>query len=232
MRDTNLEAGTENITNEKVTDYLNSLYHPLSDALDELRKAAEEENIPILLKDAESLILQLIRLKRPQRILEIGTAIGYSAICFAAVAEHAEITSLEISEKMYHRACENVKHFGYGDRIHLRLGDGADELTTIRSEIHGTEKEGYDLVFIDAAKSHYQSFWTKALSLCKPGAMLIADNVLLKARTASDEYITDRRQKTSVRRMRDFLSFISDSDLVDTAVLPVGDGVAISIQRG
>lgn len=232
MKDVNLEAGTENITNETITEYLNGLYHPLSDALDELRRAAEEEKIPILLKDAEALILQLIRLKQPRRILEIGTAIGYSAICFAAAAPDAEITSLEISEKMYRRACENVKTFGYADRIHLRMGDGAEELQAISREMNHAEQEGYDLVFIDAAKSHYQQFWTESLALCRPGAMLIADNVLLKARTASDEYITDRRQKTSVRRMRDFLSFIADSALVDTAVLPVGDGVAISIRRG
>lgn len=221
-----------NITNEKVTEYLEELYQPLNDDLKALRAEAEGQNIPIVLRETETCILNMIRMKKPRRILEIGTAVGYSAVCFAAASADIEIVSLESSEDMYLRASANVERYGFSDRIHIKLGDAVESLKELRKSITDVDSEGFDVVFIDAAKSCYKEFWKASVPLCRKGAVVISDNVLLKARTASDEYVTERRQKTSVRRMREFLNYIRKLDYADTAVLTVGDGIAVSVLKG
>jgi predicted O-methyltransferase YrrM len=218
-----------NIVNDKVTAYIDSLYQPVNEFLKDLRQSAEADQIPIILRDTETLILNLIRLKKPARILEIGTAVGYSSICFASALPNVEITSLEINEAMYRIASENIEKAGLTHRIRLILGDARKNLKTLTAAIKNVETEGYDMVFIDAAKSRYLDFFSESSKLCKPESVIISDNVLLKARTVSDEYITDRRQKTSVRRMREYLPHITNPAVADTSVLAVGDGVAVSI---
>ncbi|MBR0596644.1 O-methyltransferase [Sinanaerobacter chloroacetimidivorans] len=218
-----------NIVNDKVTAYIDSLYQPVNEFLKDLRQSAEADQIPIILRDTETLILNLIRLKKPARILEIGTAVGYSSICFASALPNVEITSLEINQAMYRIASENIEKAGLTHRIRLILGDARKNLKTLTAAIKNVETEGYDMVFIDAAKSRYLEFFSESSKLCKPESVIISDNVLLKARTVSDEYITDRRQKTSVRRMREYLPHITNPAVADTSVLAVGDGVAVSI---
>lgn len=220
-----------NITNDKVTEYLEGLYRPLNENLNALRAEAEKHEIPIILRDTEGLLLNFLRIRKPRRILEIGAAVGYSAICFAAVLPEAEIVSLERSEKMYLKALENVERFGLSGRIRIQKGDAVESLKEMKAQIADPEQEGFDLVFIDAAKSYYRKFWDCSIPLCRRGAVILSDNVLIKARTASDEFITERRQKTSVRRMREYLSYITRLDYADTAVIAVGDGVAVSVLR-
>lgn len=220
-----------NITNDKVTEYLEGLYRPLNENLNALRAEAEKHEIPIILRDTEGLLLNFLRIRKPRRILEIGAAVGYSAICFAAVLPEAEIVSLERSEKMYLKALENVERFGLSGRIRIKKGDAVESLKEMKAQIADTEQEGFDLVFIDAAKSYYRKFWDCSIPLCRRGAVILSDNVLIKARTASDEFITERRQKTSVRRMREYLSYITRLDYADTAVIAVGDGVAVSVLK-
>ena len=110
------------------------------------------------------------------------------------------------------------------DRIKVVSGPGQEVL----DEITGT----YDFVFIDAAKSHYRTFWDKALPLCRKGTVIVCDNVLMKAMTVSDEYDPKRKFKTSIRNMREFLAYITNTDMADTSILPVGDGVSLSILKG
>jgi len=220
-----------NIINSKITEYLDELYQPLSSELGKLRKSAEERQIPVITKDTEALLLNIIRMKKPGRILEIGTAVGYSAICFAAAHPGTEVVSLESSESMCREAAENAAKFGLSERIRIMEGDALESLNQLAGTMKDADSEGFDLVFIDAAKSFYKEFWNACIPLCRKGAVIISDNVLLKARTASDEYITKRRQKTSVRHMRDYLSYITGSGEAYTAVLPVGDGVAISVLK-
>jgi predicted O-methyltransferase YrrM len=214
-----------NITNDRITEYLEEFYRPLSKELGKLRSYAEERYIPILTKDTEALLLNVIRMKKPARILEIGTAVGYSAICFATAAPEAFVVSLESSLEMCRAAVENVERFGLAGRIRILQGDAVDSLKLLTN----AAPEGFDLVFIDAAKSLYKEFWDGCIPLCRKGAVIVSDNVLLKARTASDEYITERRQKTSVRHMREYIRHITKSKEADTALLPVGDGVAVSV---
>ncbi|MDD3168525.1 MAG: O-methyltransferase [Eubacteriales bacterium] len=220
-----------NITNDKVTEYLEGLYRPLNRKLKLLREVAEKHNVPIILRDSETFILNIIRMKRPERILEIGTAVGYSAICFAETFPGADIVSLEHSDEMCLYALENIKKFELSQRIQVKPGDALESLAELRDSITNVDSQGFDLVFIDAAKSCYKEFWDACIPLCRKEAVILSDNVLLKARTASDEFITDRRQKTSVRHMRKYINYITKLDYADTAVLPVGDGVAVSVLK-
>ncbi len=220
-----------NITNDRVTEYLEGLYRPLNPEIQRLREIAEKHNVPVILRDSETFILNMIRMKKPKRILEIGSAIGYSAICFAYAAPDAEIISLEHSEKMYHYAVTNIEKFELSRRIHVKLGDALESLKELAGLTANPGEEGFDLVFIDAAKSYYRKFWDACIPLCRNEAVILSDNVLLQARTASDDYITDRRQKTSVRHMREYLSYITKTEKADTAVLAVGDGIAVSVIR-
>ncbi|MEL7655866.1 MAG: O-methyltransferase [Bacillota bacterium] len=221
-----------NIVNEKVTAYLDNLYRPVNEFLGQLRVDAEEKKVPIILKDTETSILNIIRMKKPRRILEIGTAVGYSAICFAQVSPEAEIISLEVSEEMYLIATENIEKCGLTNRIQIKLGDAVEGLRDMKVSIANPESDGFDLVFIDASKGHYKEFWDGSIPLCKKDAVILSDNVLFQARTVSDEYVTEKRQKTMVRRMREYIQYITNLDYADTAVLSVGDGIAVSVLRG
>ncbi|MDF3003279.1 MAG: O-methyltransferase [Bacillota bacterium] len=217
--------------NDKVTEYIDSYYRPLNENLMKLRESAEEAFVPIITRDTEMLLLNLLRIRKPMRILEIGTAVGYSAICFASLLPNTKIISLEVREDMVHTANENVKRFQMEDRIEIRLGDAAESLTVLNETLDDVETQGFDMVFIDAAKSHYKIFWNGSLPLCRRDAVIVSDNILLKARTASDEFVTKRRQMTSVRQMRDYIKTISESALADTTLIPIGDGVALSVLR-
>lgn len=211
-----------NIINNDVTEYIDSLYRPLNKKMLEFRKVSEDEHIPIILKDTETLLLNIIRIKNPKRILEIGTAVGYSASCFACAKENTEIVSIEADEEMYERALENIRKLGYENRISVKLGKAEDVLSELKDYV-------FDMVFIDASKSHYREFWDLSLPLLTKDALIISDNVLLKAGTASDLYDPKKRFKTSIRKMREYLRYITDLDYADTSVLPVGDGVAVSV---
>lgn len=220
-----------NITNDVVTEYLEGLYRPVNAELGRLREVADKHNVPIILKDSETFILNIIRMKKPARILEIGTAMGYSAICFAIASPDTEIISMERSDKMTQYALANIEKSGLTGRIRVVHGDALEGLKDMRNLITDPEQDGFDFVFIDAAKSLYKKFWDGCIPLCRKEAVILSDNVLLKARTASDEFITERRQKTSVRHMREYLSYITKLDYAETAVLPVGDGIAVSVLK-
>ena len=221
-----------NIVNEKVTTYLDNLYKPLNVFLGKLRVDAEEKRVPIILRDTETCILNIIRIKKPRRILEIGTAVGYSTICFAEVFPEIEIVSLEVSEDMARIATENIEECGLSNRIRIILGDGVESLKELKNQMIDIDSEGFDLVFIDASKGHYKEFWDGSIPLCKKDAVILSDNVLFNARTISDEYVTEKRQKTMVRRMREYIQYITNLDYADTSVLSVGDGIAMSVIRG
>ncbi|MEG1929557.1 MAG: O-methyltransferase [Anaerovorax sp.] len=216
------------ITIPQVTEYLNGLYRPLNEALQALRAHAEAQHVPIILRDAETLILNYIRMKKPKKILEIGTAIGYSALCFATVAPTCQITTLELSERSYVKALENIENFACTEKIQVILGDARETLKSLASIYEQEEKEPFDMVFIDASKGHYGVFWDEAVKLIAHDAVVISDNVLFKAITASDEFLENRRNGTIMRRMRAYLAHITNLEGVSTCVLPVGDGVAIS----
>lgn len=213
-----------NIINNKVTAYIDELYRPVNPQLAALRSKAEADNIPVILQDTEGLLLNLIRLKQPSSILEIGTAVGYSAACMASAFSECRITTIEADEKMAGIARENIKRLGLTEQITLLQGKGQDVLDSLKCS--------FDFVFIDAAKSHYRTFWDKTLTLCSPGAVIICDNVLMQAMTVSYEYDPRKKHRTSIRKMREFLSYLADEAQADTCILPVGDGISLSILKG
>lgn len=215
-----------NITNDIITAYINTLYTGSNPKLKELREFAEEKKIPIILKDTEGLLLSLMKIKRPARLLEIGAAVGYSACCFADGCG-CDVTTIEADKEVYEAALSNVQNLGFSDKVQVLHGDARDVLESMASDI--CESELYDVVFIDAAKSHYKAFWDLALPLCRDDALIICDNVLMKGMTASDEYDPNRKYKTSIRKMREFIKYITGLEYADTCILPVGDGVSISV---
>ena len=216
-----------NIINEKVTQYIDGKYQSLSCAIDDIRLSAEARKIPIILRDTETMLMALVMSIKPERILEIGTAVGYSAACFAEVCPEAEITTIESRDIHCEEARKNLRRLGFADRVTVIEGDARDVL----KDMADTEEEKYDFVFIDAAKNHYREYWDQIMKLVKPDSVIVSDNVLLDGVTVSDEYLTTRRDRTSMMRMREYLDYITDADGVYTSVLPVGDGLAVSVLK-
>ena len=213
-----------NITNEVVTRYLDGLYRPLTPGLADLRRQAEEEHVPVILRDTERFLASILALVRPERILEVGAAVGYSSSCFAQICgKDTKITTLEADPVMYRAASGNIRSLGYEDQIEIISGDARETIRELNPF--------YDFVFIDAAKSHYRAFFDGALKLCHPGSVIVCDNVLMKAMTASDEYDIKKKYKTSIRRMREFLEYITESDVAETSVFAAGDGISLSVVK-
>jgi len=213
-----------NITNEIISAYIDNLYVNENKSLEELRNFAQRRHIPIIRKDTENLLKVIMKLKEPARILEIGTAVGYSSCVFADCCD-CSILTIE-SDEMSAKAAEyNIRSLGFADRIEVRRGDARDVLRTLDPEYR------FDLVFIDAGKSHYREFWDLTMPFVSDGCMVICDNILMQGMTASDEYDPRGKHKTSIRNMREFIEHISGLEYADTTVLPIGDGMSISIIR-
>ena len=211
-----------NITNEIISSYIDNLYVNENRRLEELREFAEERHVPIILKDTEKLLKVVLKLKEPARVLEIGTAVGYSSCVFADCCG-CRVLTIESDEEAAKAARSNIENLGFSDRVEVVTGDAREVLGMLDTS------EKFDILFIDAAKSHYREFWDQAMPLLKDESMIICDNVLMKGMTASDEYDERGRHKTSINRMRDFIAYINSLDYAETAVLPVGDGVSISL---
>jgi predicted O-methyltransferase YrrM len=217
------------ITNNVVTEYINKYYRPLNDDLGLLREYAEEKNIPIILKETEEFLLQLIRWRKPNRILEIGTSIGYSSACFSVLSPSSRILTIENKRDVFDQAVENLDDLGVSDRVHVLFGDAEEVMASL---LHKTNIQGldyFDFIFIDAAKSHYRRFWDQAIKLVQNEGMIICDNTLMNGRTVSDKYDHLKKHRTNISQMRDFLDYIRDLDGVTTTVLPIGDGISMSV---
>ena len=211
-----------NITNEIISSYIDNLYVNENRRLEELRQFAEEHYVPIILKDTEKLLKVIMRLKEPARVLEIGTAVGYSSCVFADCCDCSVLT-IESDEEAAKAARTNIDNLGFADQVKVLVGDAREVLIGLDAA------ESFDILFIDAAKSHYREFWDLAMPLMKDDSMVICDNVLMRGMTASDEYDNKGKHRTSIHRMQEFIAYINGLDYADTVVLPVGDGVSISL---
>lgn len=216
-----------NITNDIVTAYINGYYKPLNENLEELRLTGEKDRVPIILKETEMFLGTLLELKQPKKILEIGTAIGYSAIYFATKCPSCEVYTIEKDEMAYQAAKTNIETFGLSQRIHQFLGDGEEQIDKIKD----MGIMDFDFVFIDAAKSHYKRFLESSLNVALDNTLVVSDNILQKAMTASDIYDEARKHKTNIRKMREYVEFICHDPELSTSLLSVGDGLALSIYR-
>ena len=166
----------------------------------------------------------LISIKKPTSILEIGTAVGYSAACFAEKGKGCSVTSIELDERMVKRAVQNLNDLNLSERVTVIEGDAE---AVIREQLSSCT---FDFVFIDASKSHYKRFFDASKAVCTDDALIISDNVLLNGGTASDSYVSCRRNMTHARNMRKYVAYITSLNDVDTSILPIGSGIAVTVR--
>ena len=192
-----------------------------NDILEEIKRKALEDHVPILQDVSLELIEVILDIKKPNKILEIGTAVGYSAINFSKYlsGDNAKLTTIEIKEEMYNIALNNVEKLGLKDKIELINADATKYLATM--------DEKFDVIFIDAAKGQYLVFLEQALRMSKNGTVIIADNVYFKGRVLSG--YNEHRHRTATNRLREYIHQVTTNPLLHTTILNVGDGVAVSV---
>nr|WP_279326586.1 O-methyltransferase [Bacillus kexueae] len=205
--------------------YIEGLLPPVDQQIQQMESYANEHNVPIMEKTAISVMLSILKLHRPKHILEIGTAIAYSAIRMAKSLPEANIVTVERDETRYKQAILNIERSETRDRIIPLYGD-AFELT---EEIQ--QHAPYDALFIDAAKGQYQRFFELFEPLLSENAIIITDNVLFKGLVAEEE-IESKRIRSLVKKIRHYNEWLMNHPDYETTIIPVGDGVAVSIKRG
>ena len=183
-----------------------------------LKKDALENHIPIIMDDTLEKIKEILEIEKPKRILEIGTAVGYSASCFVRYAEDAIVDTIELDEERAKQAIENVKKIGVDKNINIMIGNAVEILPTLSGE--------YDIVFIDAAKSKYSIFLEEGIRLIRNGGLILADNVLYKGYVMSD--YNKHKQRTAVRHLREYIKEVTENPNLETEILEIGDGLAIT----
>lgn len=209
-----------NIQYDYIEEYINNTHKKEEAFFEELREYAEENHIYIVKPQVEKLLSVLMSAIKPQKILEVGTAIGYSSMLMLKYAgEGSSVTTIERDEEVLLRAKENIKRRGLTDRINTIFGDATEVLENLSGE--------YDFVFVDAAKGQYRDHFEKSLKLVKQGGIILTDDVLYFGMTASDELAT-KKHITITRRLREYLSFLCSDERFETTILPIGDGVAIT----
>lgn len=218
----------DNINHEYIIRYIRDTIRPKQGLLSELEKYAEENEVPISQPETIKFIEVLIKLSRAKRILEVGSAIGYSAICMAGAGAET-IDTIEIDPRMAELAKSNIEKAGYADKIYVHTGDAVEILPLLVKDFSFGLIDKYDLIFIDAAKAQYGNFFEPCITLLNSGGALISDNVLYKGMTATDELVLHRK-RTIVKRLRDYLKTLCRDDRLDTSLLPLGDGVAVSFK--
>ena len=187
--------------------------------LEKIKQKALEEHIPIIMDDTLEVMGKYLKEEKPERILEIGTAVGYSAICFTDfLSENGIIDTIERDEKRILEAKENIKKAEVEGKINIYEGDAVEILPTLNKK--------YDVVFIDAAKGKYPFFLKEALRMIKPTGVILADNILYKGYVMSD--YNKHKQRTAVRNLREYIKEVTENPNIETEILEVGDGLAVS----
>ncbi len=212
------------IIDERLATFINSLDSGNAPYLNELERYAKKTNVPIIRTEMQSLLKFLLAMKEPKEILEVGTAIGFSALLMSEYSpKDCHITTIEKYEKRIPIAKENFKKAGKEENITLLEGDATEILQTLE----GT----YDFIFMDAAKGQYINFLSDILRLLKVGGLLISDNVLQDGDIIESRFAVTRRNRTIHARMREYLYELKHHEALETVILPVGDGVTISVKR-
>ena len=210
------------VVEERLVTYINSLETGNTEILDEIE--ALRSDVPIIRKEMQTFLKVFLAMKRPARILEVGTAVGFSAILMAEYNPGAcEIITIENYEKRIPIARENFKRAGKESVITLLTGDAKEVLPTI--------EEPFDFIFMDAAKGQYIHFLPEVLRLLKSGGTLISDNVLQDGDIIQSRFAVTRRNRTIHKRMREYLYTLTHHEELTTAVLPIGDGITVSVKK-
>ena len=211
------------IVDERYTTYLNSLYPELSPVLKDFQREALESYVPIIRPETVNLLQLLIKMNRPKTILEVGAAVGFSANLMAeAAGDDVRITTIENYKPRIPIANANFKRTGRDNQITLLEGDAMEILPTLDGP--------YDFIFMDAAKGQYINFWPEIKRLIKDGGVVVTDNVLQDGDIIESRFAITRRNRTIHKRMRDYLYELTHDEEFSTTILPLGDGVSISVK--
>ena len=212
------------IVDERMRTYINSLNTGNTDFLEELEQTALETGVPVIRREMQSFIKTLLAMKKPKRILEVGTAVGFSTLLMCEYGpSDLKITTIENYEKRIPIAKENFKKAEREEQITLLEGDAGEILKTL--------SETYDFIFMDAAKGQYINWLPDVLRLMEKGSVLVSDNVLQEGDIIESRYLVERRNRTIYKRMREYLYELTHNPILVTSVLPVGDGAAVSIRQ-
>lgn len=211
------------IVEERLVTYLHSLETENTKILETIEREALTDHVPIIRKEMQSFLKVMLKIKRPLRILEVGSAVGFSAILMSESApEECKITTIENYEKRIPIARENFKRAGKEDQITLIEGDAMEVLRTLTGP--------YDFIFMDAAKGQYISYFPEVLRVLDTNGILISDNVLQEGEIVESRFAVTRRDRTIHSRMREYLYLLKHHEQLETSILPLGDGVAMSIK--
>ena len=220
------------IVDERLVTYINSLDRGNTPVLDEIEKEALRDFVPIIRKEMQSFLKLLLAMQKPMRILEVGTAVGFSAVLMAEYApKGCQIVTIENYEKRIPIAKANFERAGKQEQITLLEGDATEILPLLEGDAGQILKEledSFDMIFMDAAKGQYINFMPQVLRLLKTGGVLVSDNVLQDGDIIESHYIVERRNRTIYKRMREYLYELTHSDELVTAVMPIGDGITVS----
>lgn len=211
------------IVDERIVTFINSLDTRNSELLETIESEARTADVPIIRREMQSFLKVLLMLKKPARVLEVGTAVGFSALLMSEyVPEECRITTIENYEKRIPIAHENFRRAGKEERITLIEGDAAEVLKTLDGP--------YDFIFMDAAKGQYIHYLPDILRLLSPGGCLVSDNVMQDGDVIESRFAVERRNRTIHARMREYLYELKHNDALTTSIIPLGDGVAVSIK--
>lgn len=212
------------IVDERMVTFINSLETENSEILETIEKEALETFVPIIRKEMQSFMKVLLAIQKPLNILEVGTAVGFSALLMSEYApEECRITTIEKYEKRIPIAKENFRRAGKEDKITLLEGDALEILKGL--------EEKYDFIFMDAAKAQYINYMPEVIRLLEKGGVLVSDNVLQDGDIIESRFAVVRRNRTIHSRMREYLYRLKHEEQLLTSIIPLGDGVAISTKK-
>ena len=206
---------------ERIRDFIISYTVDRTDALSAIRSKAEAEEVPIIRRDTEDFLRTILRMQSPEKILEIGTAVGYSALVMHDELPGCIIDTCELDEKRAGVARQNIEECGLSESIRVHLGDAAELLESFDS-VH-------DLIFIDAAKAQYMIYLKQCIRLSHPGTVIITDNIFEDGKVLESHFLVEKRDRTVHDKMREFLKNIKNDERLSTVLLSVGDGMSVSI---
>ncbi len=212
------------IVDERIVTFINSLDTRNSEILEMIEKEALASSVPIIRREMQSFLKTLLLIRKPMRILEVGTAVGFSALLMSEYApEGCRITTIENYEKRIPAALENFRRAGKEEKITLIEGDAAEVLKTLEGP--------YDFIFMDAAKGQYIHYLPEVLRLLPEGGVLVSDNVMQDGEVIESRFAVERRNRTIHARMREYLYELKHNDALVTSIIPLGDGAAVSVKR-
>ena len=212
------------IVNERIVTFINSLDTKNSEILETIESEARAADIPIIRKEMQSFLKVLLLMKKPERVLEVGTAVGFSALLMGEyVSKECRITTIENYEKRIPIARENFQRAGKEEQITLIEGDASEVLKMLDGS--------YDFIFMDAAKGQYIHYLPDILRILPPGGCLVSDNVMQDGDVIESRFAVERRNRTIHARMREYLYELKHNDALTTSIIPLGDGVAVSIKQ-